>query len=344
MSDTAVETVVKTRRRTVDDYLGPGERRFFGWGYKRADQIVRDLRTETDAEGTGHVSARASVTYPTDWSRKGTTDQPPHLSSIDVLLVAGEVAEAYLTHTLRLDPAERSRLRLRRVVIKAGRKPVEEELADFAVRATLVQLPADEPESGLRLTVADCQVGALRVRCEIEHPAGLPDPRPGSYGRLEELLGAPALRPYAHAHKGKSQRVEELAVDGPNHCAEALLSVVHDSAEPFDMTGLESHGHTGTSLVDAFVAAIQLGQILLYDMDSVDRADSNTLWMRSTVIDATGQNFAPVSPERLSVWLENSELLTTREGDVWRSADIAGLFHGLTIRCSVAHRIPRGLG
>ncbi|MEU9069055.1 AvrD family protein [Streptomyces sp. NPDC048109] len=347
MSDTVVETAAKpvttARRRTVDDYLGPGDRRFFGRGYKRADQTVRDLRMETDAEGTGHVSARASVTYPTDWSRKGKTDQPPHLSSIDVLLVAGEVAEAYLTHTLRLNAAERSRLRLRRVTIKAGRKPVEEELADFAVRAALVRLPATEPESGLRLTVSDCQVGALRVCCEIEHPTGRPDRAPGTYDRLEQVLGPPAPRPYAHAHKGKSQRIEDLSVDGPNQSAEALLSVVHDSSEPFTGTGLESHSHTGTSLLDAFVAAIQLGQILLYDLDSVDRADSNTLWMRQTVIDVTERHAAPVSPESLSVRLENSELLTTKEGEAWRACDITGRFHGLAIRCSVAHRLPRRL-
>ncbi|MFD1277926.1 AvrD family protein [Streptomyces kaempferi] len=32
--------------------------------------------------------------------------------------------------------------------------------------------------------------------------------------------------------------------------------------------------------------------------------------------------------------------MTNSRGEVWRSADIVGEFHGIGLRCSVAHRLP----
>ncbi|WP_330301274.1 AvrD family protein [Streptomyces sp. NBC_00503] len=330
-------------RATVDDYLGPGDRRFFGKGYKRADQNLRSIRIETTGDGKGHVTARAAVSYPDDWSRKGKTNQPPHLSSIDVLLVAGELAEMYLTHALSLDSEQRSSMRLRRVVIKAGRSPVEEELVDFGVSAVITPQDASSLPEGTAVSLADCQVGALRVHCEIEHPQGAPEPAPGAYASPAELLGPSRLRPYAHGHKAKSQIIEDLELETTGLCAHAVLATRCDIPE-FPAVGLESYSHKGASLIDAFVAAIQLGQILLYELDSVKRSESNTLWMRQTVLEINEPRVAVLTPSRISTRLEELQLLTTREGEVWRSCDMVSEFQNIDIRCSVAHRLPRARG
>ncbi|MFB7669350.1 AvrD family protein [Kitasatospora sp. NPDC056138] len=324
-------------RETVDDYLGPGERRFFGSGYRRAEQRLTDIQVVSQADGTGTVHARGSVDYPADWSRKGTTDQAPHLSSIDALLIAGEAAELHLTHALGLDAAQRRGLRLRRVQLKAGRRPVEEELDGFAVHATTAR-PSE------RSTVVDCRVGELRASLEIEHPplpaATVGPARSARYDSPEDLLGPARLRPYAAAHRSRTQTIEELSVDLPARRASALLGsrAVEPPAGP--VGGLESYSYGAVSALDVFVGAIQLGQILIYGLDSVSRAESNTLWMRQAVLEI-GDPYRPLSgPAPLSAELVDPQLLTTKAGETWRVVDIAAAFAHMRIRCSATHRLP----
>jgi hypothetical protein len=315
------------RRATVDDYLGPGENRFFGKGYKRVEQRLTDIHVEP-----GCVRARASVRYPDDWSRKGTTNQPPHLSSIDTLLIAGEMAELYLTHVLRLDARARSDVRLRKVRMKAGRDPVEKELGEFVVQATITS-------QSLRTSVVDCQVGTLRVCCEIEHPESSPAPEPGHYHGPDELLGPAELRPFAAAHRTKTQVIEDLDIDVPGCRARAVLSTRSTARQDLPVQGLESYSHGASSIIDAFVAAVQLGQILLYELDAVSRAESNTLWMRQTVLEIGDPHRPVYTPAGLSVRLEEPRLLTTRDGATWRTADITAEFEHMNICCSATHRL-----
>lgn len=327
------------RRETVDDYLGPGERRFFGKGYKRAEQRLTDIDLATGPEGKGFVRARASVGYPSDWSRKGQQDQAPHLSSIDALLLAGEVADLHLTHTLRLSPAERSAMRLRRIRIKAGRKPVEDALGDFQVDATITPLAVAAPPA-FRVSAVDCRVGEMRVHCEVEHPEGRQRAAAGFWRHPDELLGPAVTRPYGAAHKTKSQGLSDLVVDVGRQRADAVFEVQCENPEGIRVHGLETYSQNSASVLDFFVVAIQLGQILLYETDQVDRAESNTLWMRQTVLEIAGPGEVRTGPSPVSAWLEEAELLTPADGTTWRTADIVAESRGMTVRCSVAHRLP----
>lgn len=64
-------TETRFRYKSIDDYLGPAETRFFGCGHRCAKYQVGHVAV-TPAADPG-VGARADVTvsYPTDWSRKG---------------------------------------------------------------------------------------------------------------------------------------------------------------------------------------------------------------------------------------------------------------------------------
>ncbi|MFI9269346.1 AvrD family protein [Kitasatospora sp. NPDC052896] len=323
-------------RATVDDYLGPGERRFFGGGYRRAEQRLADIRLTPGPDGGGTGSARASVGYPQDWSRKGDADRVPHLSSVDVLLIAGEMAELHLTHALGLDLRQRGELRLRRVRIQAGTNPVEKELADFQVHA------AATPQTE-RTTLVHCRVGALRVRCEVEHPPrpAVPTVAPAHHHHPDALLGPARLRPFAAAHRTKTQLVEDLRVDLAAGRATALVSTRSTAPAGLPVQGLESYSHGATSILDAFVAGIQLGQILLYGLDSVSRAESDTLWMRQAVLEI-GDPYRPVRRAELAVRLAEPRLLTTRSGETWRTVDVVGELEHLGFRCSATHRLPGG--
>ncbi|WP_326655758.1 AvrD family protein [Streptomyces anthocyanicus] len=330
----------KLFHRSVDDVLGPRERRFFGEGFKRAEHRLRHIFVTYGPEGRAQADARVSVDYPSDWSRKGDADQRPHLSTVDVLVIGAQLSEVHLAHVLGLSPDQRARAVLQRVRIKAGRSPVEEDLAGFAAGAQLVATVPSDRVVGLFLSTVDCVVGTLRMRCEIRHEAGVPHQAAGSYDSLRGLLGDPRLRLFGEGFTSRKQLVEDVVIDPQARQAAAAVRVIRDEDAPSPATGLEGAHHDRASAIDAFVIGLQLGQVLLYTLDDVPRAQSNTLWMRETILELDPLRPPLPATAPVTTRLDRCKRLETGKGDIWRSADIVGEFLGVRLRCSVAHRLP----
>ena len=93
------------------------------------------------------------------------------------------------------------------------------------------------------------------------------------------------------------------------------------------------------SPTSCFAAALQLGQALLYELDEVQRSETNTLWMKRTSIVVTAASPRFEGPQPLHVRLEDIRRYTKADGD-WRRADVIGLVANMKITCSVTHRLP----
>src|SRR5256885_3912120 len=127
-------------RATIEQALGERDTRYFGQGFQRVTHHLTDLAVRSH-QITGTVSATARVSYPADWSVKTTGPGGPHLSTVDALIIAGQLAEAYLTHGHRLDPAARARMWLRGFDMTAGPAAVTE----------LAAIPVDGRRASMRL-------------------------------------------------------------------------------------------------------------------------------------------------------------------------------------------------
>lgn len=319
---------------SIDEFLGPREHRFFGEGYKRAQHRMSAIRITTGDDGEGLVESRVSVAYPPDWSRKGGHDQRPHLSTVDVIVIGARLGEMYLAHARGLDAVRRSRSALRSVRVRAGTKPVENDLTDLVATARITESPGD-----LTTTTVECAVETMRVRLEIWHEAGDPVREPGSYDSPEELLGDPSARLFGTGYQARRQLLENVEAEMNEPAARASVRVLHDPALPSLEEGLGVERRGSASAIDCFVVGLQLGQVLLYALDDVPRARSDTLWMRRTVLECDVPRPALGDPAPAVAVLENARLLGNGRGEVWRSADIVAEFHGIRMRCSVAHRL-----
>ncbi|MER7574333.1 AvrD family protein [Streptomyces sp. NPDC126514] len=327
---------------SVDDYLGPGEKRFFGSGYRRVryryDKVEitggRDLPTE--------LGSRLDVVYPADWSTKAGRrgDLRPHLSTVDGLISAVHLSETALTHALGLGPESRRAGRVLTVRIKAGTEP-DEELTGLPVRTTVLGVPVADRE-GEAVSRLQTLVGAMRIRTDLRHP--LPEPASGAasaatYTGPAELLGPVERQYYGTGFTARTQSVRKVAVRVAEARAHAVVDVAQEPGTVLATEGTEGLYQPFVGLIDTFVTSLQLGQILLYETDGVSRGASNTLWMRTTVLRASPEP-DPIRYETpLDVRLENSTLLR-RDEEIWRAADIVGKLAGNTVRCSVAHRLP----
>ena len=316
----------------IDDLLGAAEKRFFGSGYRRIGQRVSELSWDPERRT---LRATAGVLYPSDWSVKEAGAPAPHLSTIDALVFGARLSEAALTAAHGLTSEQRRGMWLRRVEIRAGGAPDEQGLEAFPVSAELRGTEV-APLSALdQVSLVVCRVGRMTVRCTVEHrPGG--GPPAGDDG----LLGPSEQRPYGDGYQAHHQRIGDvlLNVSAPAPEVSATVSLAC-GPEAVGTQGLEGAYQPGTTLVDAFVVALQLGQVLLYELDRVPRAGSGTLWMRRTVLEAASPYRAAAQDAPANAVLENAAVVET-QGSHWRNADIVAEYGGVRVLCSVTHRLP----
>jgi hypothetical protein len=318
---------------SIDDYLGPAEGRFFGSGYRRVGYRLQDLeRGGLDTAGIDpDLLARLAIDYPGDWSTKATaTALKPHLSTVDALVLGARIGALALAGLPDLDAASRRRAWLRRVDIRAGAKPVEEGLDALTVTATraATTLTLDGPEDAL--TTVDTRVGSMKVRCEFAHPL---TPGGAEAPSLTDLAAETARGTYGDAFATQRQTISDVRLDLAGSRAEAVVAV-----HPLD-TGDRPAAAPLVSMVDAFVVSLQLGQVLLYELDGVERGRSNNLWMRSTTLSADAPYRPAVEPFPVAARLADARLLP-RAGATWRTAVVVGDVLGVQTRCAVAHELP----
>lgn len=322
--------------RSIDDYLGPGETRFFSRGYRRVEYQVGDIITTPAALTQSGVQATATLAYPGDWSKKtADVDLRPHLSTVDALVLSAQLSEFYLTHAYGLDSAMRRNMELRRVTLRAGTTP-QENLVGVPLSATLRATKPD-PQGGF-VSVFDCAAGVMRARCEIKHQIGQQTTAEGAYGSLEDVLGPAVSRYYGEGFKFRRQVIEDVQVDMDALHADTTVRI-ESTQGGVPTEGLEGSYQPSVSMIDCFVVNLQMAQVLMYEMDAVDRQNSNTLWMLQTVLEAPKPNRPFRAPQPAHAGIVGKHLLPLR-GRKWRNVDIVGSCGGIDLRCSFAHELP----
>ncbi|MEV8443333.1 AvrD family protein [Actinosynnema sp. NPDC051121] len=316
-------------RHTVDDFLGPAEKRFFSAGYRRVGYEFG----EVTADRTG-VATTLRLDYPADWSKKAAARGalPPHLSTVDAILLGAQLTELCLVSNYRLTAAQRRLIRLDDIRIKAGSAP-DEVLDQVPVTASLVDT-ADHPGGRSRSTV-DVTVGRMRVRCAAVHDTAEAEQAHGTHPSPEAVLGPAASRYYGTGFVRGSHRIDELSVDVERLRATASVTVHPTDADQ----GIEGAYQPRATAVDFFVTGLQLGQVLLYELDSMRRGASNTLWMRNTHMTLPESHDGLLERVPLMTAIENPKLIEM-SGGVWRTADIVAELGGARFTCAVTHQLP----
>jgi hypothetical protein len=310
---------------SVDDYLGPADERFFGAGYRRSEHDLHAVTVRQDlADGT------VAVRYPADWSRKKAgIDLRPHLSTVDGLVVAAQLTDALLTSRLGLSSADRTAIDLTKVVIRAGTQP-DEDLGSLPVTAAVRR--SATADDGRATTVVDVSVGRMRLRCTAVHPVWAPASDPGVRA-VPEVLGDPAGRFWGEGFRASRQAIRDVVVDLDRlHATAGLTTAVLPETVGQGLGGRPAR----VTLVDAFVSSLQGFQIMLYELDGLSRAESNTLWMQQTTL--------TLDPERrdardLTVDITGSELLELPNG-TWRNLTFDATTGPVRQRSVFAHNLP----
>lgn len=314
----------------IDDLLGPSASRFFGSGYRGTDPRLRSVVVRHDGAAS-RLEARGSISVVERWSTKGDVDQLPHLSTTDVLVLAVQAAEILLAATF--SPAFLVDVVLRRVVVVAGKEPVEGAHQDFAVSARLDDACRDRDVS------VHAFVGTMTVEVTVHRPLAVAGRVDLTVASPDELLGDTARRVHGAGYASRSVDVREVATVGHDEAHARLVATTLPGAVGQDL-GIGATARPSLSFVEAFVATLQLAQVLLYELDHVPRADSSTLWMRRTVVESDGAALWLDATHPIDVTLVQPRLVVLR-GETWRCAQVRAVVgSSTTVHCDVAHRIP----
>lgn len=320
---------------SIDELLGDGRERFFSHGYRSTNPQLRDVAV-SHTPPVSTLTAHAGLDVQGTWSVKGSAGQTPHLGTTDVLVFAGRTAEILLAS--RYSPAILSDAHLTSILISGGSSPVEGSLAQLECHATLQTSP------GGSTSILRCSVASMTATLEIAHAEAESAQSPHESISELELLGRASTRLYGELWAQRQLSIERIRLDLEAGVAAGQLSLRELSAAVgprSDRTGLEAAFSHDLAAIEYFVATLQLGQVLLYELDALDRAESNTLWMRKTRITLSHPTAraARASDAGLQVQLRNSRVVL-KEDASWRCADIVGSLDGCTVVSSVAHRLP----
>ncbi|ONI61258.1 hypothetical protein ALI44B_12410 [Leifsonia sp. ALI-44-B] len=319
-----------------DTLLGPAANRYFGTGYRRIDQKLLQL-ADTTAENTDPAeptslaaSGVASITYPEDWSTKGGSARVPHLSTLDALALAAELAEAYLRRIgVSSDGIEASWLE--QFAVRAGATPLERVDAIPVALTVSRAMEATARPDEFR-TVLACRIGSLSGTVTLRHPApsiaGLP---------WSATLGA-MREPRIHTTLFRSlEHVSSLsALDETAATLDMEHTVRPSGTAPRRAAGLEARYWPSIGLTDAAAIGGQMAQALIYAGDEVARDNTDTLWMRRATFTAT-------SPVRVVGVPQPSRMIVTRrrslphDGRTLHSVDVEAGIGGIAVTSSLAY-------
>lgn len=325
----------------VDEILGAAEGRFFGSGYRRITQRILDLAWDPAASTPDggplagrRAGGRAAISCPTDWSCKNGSAVAPHLSSVDALALSLRLVDAFLGNGYDGTDRRASGVWLRRFVMKSGGEP-HLDLGNVGLDVVERERVPSQVRPGGWSSTFDCVVGNIKVRCEVEQEADLAVRRLDAGGRL----AVPAA-PDHSAYQDRIHHITDVTVDVPSHSASGVARTV--DAEPVTAAAGDVGGGS-SSLLDSMIVLAQLGQALLYRLDSLDRAQTNTLWMRRVDM-WRNDPYQPLGvPMRCTTEVTRSSTVDLA-GTRWRVSNMAGTCGGTTVRYSVGHQLPASGG
>jgi hypothetical protein len=295
-------TTTTSFMKSIDQILGDGRGRFFGHGYLKNTQIVSPEETVESGTNSG-LTWRGGVQTAADWSIKDGVQQTPHLSTIDAVELSLQCVRSMATMASKV--AGDADTLIKSIQIVAGNAPVDGDLSDIDIHGQLH--PQQDDTSTLSLTIAN-----MRVEIVL-------DPHMTDASNLE--------------YPGKQ----------PLSVSDILLHVDTSLDDPVMASGMAEpatpDSHSGWSHSSCFVAALQLGQALLYRLDGIDRANSNTLWMKRASFERLGSIPAFSNAQPIHVELRNVRRYNKPDG-TWRRADIVGVIANRRVVCSVTHKLP----
>lgn len=296
---------------TADDFLGDFRHRYFGDGHRSARYAIST---------NGEIG---KVYHEGLWSEKQGKQLEKHVSTIDCLILSLMHIEMYLS-------AENSEycvqnLFLTSFAIKAGAEAIEDLMH---IKIHTEEIVWDS--KGVKATIF---VEDMRVQVELDYV---------EHKSLSEAEGSTKKAFISHHLIDKKQEISKITFE-----KEEMNCVVHSFNENRveQFTGIQSGHQFEISLVEWLVIFSQIGQIIAYHHDQLNRDESENFWMREVKATNKIPIFDNEEPILIQAHIKKSKLLPLH-GVNWRTLHMIGqdAKNQIIFEAKVAHQLPSHKG
>lgn len=252
---------------SAEVFLGSPQKRYFGEGHRSSYYTV--YRTYIK---NGLWGALAKVSQTGNWSTKNGVSLKRHLTTIDGLILAVRSIELYFEQTgVTADTGD---LLLVNFDIRAGQEAVL-DLVNIGITITKLDTLANEH------IIAQTIVGNMRIQLEFIQAVHENNGNPG-HSNLEKYR-------YIDNHlQYRNQQITNIEID--EDLTQVQCNIINRMKKSVCFTGIQSHHDQKVSLIEWIISVAQVGEILAYSYDDIDRFASNNLWMRSLKIEHNASN------------------------------------------------------
>lgn len=323
----------------IDEFLGPSDSRYFGSGYRRIRHHIRDIDMDCEA---GRFSASIGIEYPQDWSKKGERgDLRPHLSTVDILVSAIQLCDAFLLCRFGFSFEHERQLWLHHIGIKSART-AHEDLSDIPVQGGYVSCVPAAPGSTRHLSSFEVRIAGFSVEVIVAHALSesrFPFGPRVVLKHLDELLGRSRRSLYGHHYKSLKHDIYDMHF--PNdETLTGRVSILEDNG--YAPTVGVGSGFSGyASAVDMMICGAQMAQVLMYRLDNLSRQNSHNLWMRAFSINMP-EPVPRLAPLDMDIGVTKTRMCSMG-GSPWRTAEMTSTcaqIKNFSMSAVIAHQIP----
>ncbi len=320
---------MKKNFKCIDDALGEKSKRFFSSGYKRTTRVIKDIVVTPDA-----IDSTCSVSMPKDWSIKGSSVQLVHLSSVDAVLIALQLSEAFCTVLYNLSGAMRRAISIISFSSKAGRQSLK-DLKNFRATASLSSRNGDSISFS-------SYVGGIEVELQLKIPFKCNPParisRKGvCYSFISDILGKFNSNFYGLGFTRAQHEIKNILVNLDASSVTATLDNSYPSRAAYQGMETVVGFNYCASPIDAMVITSQLAQCYLYFLDGLSRENSSTLWMRAMRFSIVSMTNSDETFVGIDIVRSEKVLL---DGVPWRCINAEGYIGNMVIFYGLGHALP----
>lgn len=287
----------------VDEILGNRNTRYFGVGYKNANYEIVDLNLAS-SEALVKVSFGNEI-----WSIKQGIARPPHLSTLDSIIVASMVVEQIL------GVAESSNYYVSHFDIRAGSVPIE-------LRDSL-KVKFSQNDNNYHFNIL-----GMKINLVIKPTTKLNYPMAGSESFLTQHL------------KNSKLTIEDIKSIGQT----TLGGVALKKVTAIDYLGLGSITNRSFFIYEWLIIFSQIGEMLTYQLDNLHRNDCANLWMRRISADYHEQSNPRQATSVMGEVIKSRVI--EKDGHRWRTLTAHGsdINNQVYFSAQMAHELPQGRG
>lgn len=234
----------------ADDILGDFEKRYFGAGHKRTNYYLKD----------GGEYGRAELTHVNSWSEKNGCSLKPHLSTIDGIILSAMYVEKYMIDKRKFDSL--NDMFLYSFEIKSGTCAIE-DLKEITLKIRSEQILSGN--AYFEVSVEGMIVKLRFKKVDVQLSDVKSNTGEKKYNYISEHL------------KGIRHNIYGIKIEDD----EITCTVSREKEDNISYDGIGSMLSNSMSILEWLIIFSQMGQILAYDIDAIDRENSETLWMKN---------------------------------------------------------------